>query len=313
MSAAAKPVASAAGYDVIVIGGGSAGLSAALYLGRSRRRTLVVDAGEPRNRPAHSAHGVFTRDGASPAELLEVARRQVAAYPTVELWRVKAESAVKGPSGFVVRVQDGREVNARRLLFATGIRDELPLIEGLTERWASGVLHCVYCHGYEIADQPVALIAAPDVAVRAAASVYQLTRDLVLCTNGEAMPEEGAEQLVKRGIRIIEAPIERVAGRAPDLLLQFTDGSRLSRAAIFVRTVLRDSSDLPARLGCELDSPHGLVVGPDWQTSVSGVYAAGDVAASKDQIVIAVASGAEAAIAINGDLVQADWHLAGHP
>jgi thioredoxin reductase len=172
MSVAANSGASSASLDVIVIGGGAAGLSAALYLGRSRRRTLVVDAGEPRNGPAHSAHGMFTRDGVSPMALLDEARRQATAYPTVELWRAKAESVVKGPSGFVVHTQDGREAQARRLLFATGIRDELPPIQGLAERWANGVLHCVYCHGYEIADQPVALIAEPDVAVRAAASVW---------------------------------------------------------------------------------------------------------------------------------------------
>ncbi len=300
----------AADRDVIVIGGGPAGLTAALYLGRSRRRTLVIDAGEPRNAPAHSAHGVFSRDGAAPAELTGDARRQLDRYPTVEMWNVKAETVQKGPAGFVVRTQDGREARARRLLFATGIRDELPSIDGLAERWANGVLHCVYCHGYEIADQPVALIASPDVGTRAAASVFQLTQNLVLCTNGEAMPEGEARQLSRRGIRVVETPINRVSGDAPDLRLMFADGSDLSRAAIFVRTTLKDASDLPARLGCKLDTPLGLVVGSDWQTSVPGAYAAGDIAAPKDQVIVAAASGAQAAIAINGDLVRADWEIA---
>lgn len=299
--------AQAADVDVIVIGGGPAGLSAALYLGRSRRRTLVVDAGEPRNGPAHSAHGVFTRDGASPEQLLADARRQLEAYPTVEVWRVKAESVEKRPDGFIARMQDGREARARRLLFATGIRDELPPIEGLASRWANGVLHCVYCHGYEAADQPVALIAGADVALRAAASVYQLSRDLVVCTNGESLPEPQKVRLSHRGVRIVETKIERVGGDAPNLLLHFADGAQLSRSAIFVRTILRDASELPARLGCELDMPHGLIVGPDWQTSVPGCYAAGDIAAPKDQVVVAAASGAQAAIAMNGDLVESDW------
>lgn len=307
MIAADNAVASAADLDVIVIGGGPAGLSAALYLGRSRRRTLVIDAGEPRNAPAHSAHGVFSRDGATPADLAADARRQLERYPTVDLWTAKAELAEKCPAGFVVRTQDGREARSRRLLFATGIRDELPNIDGLAERWGNGVLHCVYCHGYEVADQPVALIASPDVAMRAAASVFQLTQNLVLCTNGESMPEKEATQLARRGIRIVEARIDRVSGDAPDLRILFADGSELSSAAIFVRTTLKDASDLPARLGCDLDAPYGLVVGPDWQTSVPGAYAAGDIAAPKDQIIVAAASGAQAAIAINGDLVQADW------
>jgi len=307
MSAADKANSLAGDRDVIVIGAGPAGLSAALYLGRSRRQTLVVDAGEPRNAPAHSAHGVFSRDGATPAELVADARRQLERYPAVEVWRGKAETVEKGPSGFVVRTQDGRQARARRLLFATGIRDELPDIEGLAERWANGVLHCVYCHGYEIADQPVALIAAPDIAMRAVASVYQLTQNLVLCTNGEAMPEAEAGQLARRGIHVVEMKIDRISGDAPDLRLMFADGSELTRAAVFVRTILKDASDLPARLGCELDTPYGVVVGLDWQTSVPGAYAAGDIAAPKDQIIVAAASGAQAAIAINGDLVQADW------
>ncbi|NJO32301.1 MAG: NAD(P)/FAD-dependent oxidoreductase [Rhodospirillales bacterium] len=307
MSAAAHVPMSAADLDVIVIGGGPAGLTAALYLGRSRRRTLIVDAGEPRNAAANSAHGVFSRDGATPAELSTDAQRQLERYPTVELWRVKAEAVEKAPPGFVVRTQDGREARSRRLLFATGIRDELPNIDGLAARWANGVLHCVYCHGYEIADQPVALIASPDVAMCAAASVFQLTHNLVLCTNGEAMPEGEASQLSRRGIGLVEAKIIRVSGDAPDLRVLFADGSELSRAALFVRTILKDAGDLPARLGCEPDTPYGLVVGPNWQTSIAGVYAAGDIAAPKDQVIVAAASGAQAAIAINGDLVQADW------
>jgi len=307
MNASADVLASAADLDVIVIGGGPAGLTAALYLGRSRRRTLLIDAGEPRNAPASSAHGVFSRDGAAPADLAAEARRQLKRYPTVAMWNLKAETVEKEPPGFVVRTQDGRQARSRRLLFATGIRDELPDIDGLAERWGRGVLHCVYCHGYEVADQPVALIASPDVAMRAAASVFQLSKDLVLCTNGAPMPDEDAAQLVHRGIRIIEETVSQVSGQAPHLRILFKDGSEVSRAAIFVRTILKDASDLPARLGCELDAPHGLVVDAGWQTSVRGAYAAGDIAAPKDQVIVAAASGAQAAIAINNDLVQADW------
>ena len=222
---------------------------------------------------------------------------------------MKAESVEKRPDGFVARLQDGREARARRVLFATGIRDELPDVKGLAERWANGVLHCVYCHGYEIADQPVALFAGADVAFRAAAAVYQLSRDLVLCTNGEKLPESERAKLSDRGVRIIETAIDHVGGYAPNLLIHFADGSQVSRLAIFVRTTLRDASDLPARLGCALDAPHGVLVGSDWQTSVAGAYAAGDVAAPKDQVIVAAASGAQAAIAINGDLVQDDWQI----
>jgi thioredoxin reductase len=296
-----------ADLDVIVVGGGPAGLSAALYLGRSRRRVLVVDAGRPRNAAAHSAHGVLTRDGAAPGDLLQEARRQLNAYPNVTVCQGEAVSATRRPDGFIVRLGDGRAAKARRLLLATGVRDELPPIEGLAERWANGVLHCVYCHGYEVADQPVALIAPADAAIGAVAAVLQLTRDLVLCTNGELLSPTDRAQLAERGVGVAEPKIDRVSGATPELTIRFAEGSQLSRAAIFVRTTLRLTSDLPVQLGCKLSAPHALVVGPSWETTAPCVYAAGDMAAPKDQVIVAAASGAQAAMAINGDLVREDF------
>ena len=161
-------------YDAIIVGGGPAGLSAALYLGRVRRRTLVLDAGRPRNAPSPAAHGVFTRDGAPPEELLEAARRQLAAYPTLELRWIEAVAAQARSTGFVVRLEDGSEVCGRRLLLACGVCDELPAIDGLAENWGKSVLHCVYCHGYEFADQQIAIYARGQTAIESAASLLHL-------------------------------------------------------------------------------------------------------------------------------------------
>jgi thioredoxin reductase len=296
-------------YDAIVIGGGPAGLSAALYLGRFRRRTLLVDAGEPRNARSPAAHGFFTRDGATPGEILAEGRRQLAAYRSVASHRGEAVSATALADGFVVALSDGSEVRARRLLLACGVRDELPAIEGLRERWGASVLHCTNCHGYEAGGLPLALIVRGDAAIGAAAAVLQVSRDLVLCTDGPgflAAPDR--RRLEERGIRVVDARILRIAGEAPRLAIHFGDGSMLVRSAIFVRAKMRLASELPVELGCKLDAPHRLAVNTNWETSVRGVYAAGDIAA-KDQIVVAAASGAQAAIALNGDLVQEDFAL----
>ncbi len=307
MSAGASRGADRPGCDVVVVGGGPAGLTAALYLGRARRRTLVVDAGRPRNAASPSAHGVFTRDGATPAELLAEARRQLSAYAAVELRRAEAVVAASLGDGFVVRLDDGTEVRARRLLLACGIRDELPDIEGLAGHWGRGVLHCTTCHGYEVADRELALVTPADAAVSAVASVLQVSRDLVLCASGASIDPADRRKLDAHGVRIVESKLLRITGAPPQLVLHFADGSKLARQAVFVRTVLRPASELPAQLGCRFDAPHRLHVSPNWETSAPGVYAAGDIAALKDQVAVAAASGAHAAIAVHSDLSQEDF------
>jgi thioredoxin reductase len=294
-------------YDALVVGGGPAGLSAALYLGRSRRRTLLVDAGEPRNAAAPAAHGVFTRDGTPPHRLLLQARRQLAPYATVEFRRTKAVSAARTDDGFSVRLGTGSVVTARRLLLACGVVDELPPIDGLAQNWGTGVLHCAYCHGYEVADEPLAVYARGKDALAAVAGVLNLSRDVVLCSDGPSeLPDSDGERLRAQGIPIVETRILRVDGSAPDLRLRFVDDSTISRSAIFLTPQLRIASGLPAQLGCEFETPSRLVVSPTWETTVPGVYAAGDLAMARKQVAIAAASGAEAAMSLNGNLGQED-------
>jgi thioredoxin reductase len=295
-------------YDVIVIGGGPAGLSAALYLGRSRRRTLVLDAGQPRNAPSPTAHGVFSRDGTSPGQLLADARQQLARYPTVEFRRLEAQRAEAGPLGIVVRLAGGIELRARRLLLTCGVRDELPSIEGLEERWGNTVLHCTYCHGYEMADQPLALYARGKSALTTMSMLWQLSQNLLLCSDGPAdLAEEERRALARRDIRIVETPLLSVGGvpGEPQLVLHFADGSTETRSALFLSAPVRIASRLPQELGCEFDGPGRLLL-KDWRTTVPGVYAAGDLAIAKRQVATAAASGVEAAMALNEDLVRDD-------
>lgn len=299
-------------YDAIVVGGGPAGLTAALYLGRSRRRTLVVDSGSPRNIRAVEAHGVFTRDGSPPLDLLGEARRQLGDYQEIECRFAEAVS-VRGQKGnFTVQLASGELVEARRLLIACGVRDQLPPIPGLAELWGTRIHPCTYCHGYEERDRPLAVLAESEGALAAIASVMNLSSDVVLCINGNSLAADDRERLQDHAVRILDAQLMRVEGSGDSIMLEFEDGSRLSRAALFLKSKPYFASDLPIQLGCRLKGPMRLDVDSAWETTIAGVYAAGDIAAEKKFVAVAAASGAEAAVAIDGSLAQEDfggqWH-----
>jgi thioredoxin reductase len=295
--------------DVIVVGGGAAGLSAALVFGRSRRRTLVLDAGQPRNAPSSAAHSVFTRDGTPPGELLSIGREQLRPYPSVELRAGEAADARVVEGGIEVSVADGSTVRARRLLLAFGVIDDLPEVEGIEALWGRSVLHCPYCHGWEVRDQPLALYGRGKTGIQLAQLLCGWSDDLVLCTNGPAkLSAEEREQLARHGVQVREERIVRLEGNAGLLArIVFADGSDLARSAMFLRPPQRLRSDLAARLGCEL-TDHGLIQTDEWgRTSVHGVYAAGDAATPLQQVIRAAASGASAAIAINHALLVEDF------
>jgi thioredoxin reductase len=293
--------------DVIVVGGGAAGLSAALVLGRSRRRAIVVDDGLPRNAPSPQAHSFFTRDGTSPAELLRTARAQLASYTSVDVREGRAISVSPGDDGFTVGLKDGAEVRARRVLLAVGVRDILPEIDGLAALWGRSVLHCPYCHGWEVRDAPLALYASGTVAMDMAPLLLQWSRDLLLCTGGaEDIAPADRATLIALGIRIIDTPIQRLEGDQELEQIVFADGRVEPRRAFFVKPAQVIASDLPLQIGCEHTEAGHIRVGADHQTSVPGVYAAGDATTPMQQIVVAAASGAQAAMMINRDLVKAD-------
>jgi thioredoxin reductase len=294
--------------DVIVAGGGAAGLSAALVLGRARRRTLVVDDGHPRNAPSPAAHSVFTRDGTPPAELLETARAQLAPYDSVVFRRGRIVTAAGEPGGASVVLADGSVHRSRQLLLSTGVRDELPPIQGLAGLWGRGVLHCPYCHGWEVRDAPLAVHGAGATAMQLVSLLLQWSRDVVLCTGGPAgLAAEEREALGRHGVRIIETPVIRLEGNGRLERIGFADGSSLSRAALFLRPPQRPAGDLFRQLGCELTEAGFVSIGADHRTSVPGIYAAGDVTTPFQQVIVAAASGAEAAIAMNRALADEDF------
>ncbi len=293
--------------DVVVVGGGAAGLSASLVLGRARRRTLVVDEGSPRNAPSPAAHSIFTRDGTPPAELLRIAREQLAPYETVESRRGRVQSVHRDDEAFVALLADGTEVRTRRVLLALGVRDILPDIDGFGALWGRGVLHCPYCHGWEVRDEPLALYAEGAVAMEMAPLLLQWSRDLLLCTGGpDRLGESDRETLLGVGVRIIDTPVQRVEGDGHLERIVFVDGSTESRSALFLRPAQALTNDVPMQLGCELTEAGHIRVGADRQTSIPGVYAAGDATTPLQQIVVAAASGAEAAMMLNRDLIRAD-------
>ena len=295
-------------YDAIVVGGGAAGLSAALVLGRARRRVLVIDAGEPRNAPAAESHSFFTRDGAPPLELLRVGREQAAGYG-VEIRAGRVADAEVSEGGFVVRTEDGGRESARRLLIATGVVDELPDVPGLRERWGKSVLHCPYCHGWEIRDRPFAALARGAAAVELGTLLLGWTRDLVVLTDGPAeLGEDDRARLARHGVAVREETVARLEGEGDRLeRVVFASGESLAREALFVRPPQRPGSPLADRLGCERDENGRLRTDVFRQTTVPGVYVAGDLSGMYQQIVSAAAEGAMAAGGINRSLLDEDF------
>jgi len=296
-------------YDVVVIGGGAAGLNGALMLARARRSVAVVDAGEPRNAPAAAIHGLLGREGMAPSELLELGRAEVRHYGGHVVAGTVAGAKSTG-DGFVVALEDGREVGARRLLVTTGLVDRLPAIEGLRERWGKDVVHCPYCHGWEVRDRPIGIVATGPMAVHGALLFRQWTADLVLFTHDQPYPSaEEVEQLEARGIRIVEGEIARVVTEGDCIT-----GVRLRGGEFVERGVLAAGSRMEARAGflqdlglTVVEHPSGmgehLAVDAMGRTEVPGVWAAGNVADLMAQVGNAAAAGAMAGAQINADLV----------
>nr|WP_051095141.1 NAD(P)/FAD-dependent oxidoreductase [Streptomyces sp. LaPpAH-108] len=317
-------------YDVVVVGGGAAGLSAALVLGRARRRTLVVDAGEPRNAPSAHLHGYLSRDGMAPADFLAVGREEIARYG-VELVRDRALTAIRDadltpgapgrapggsdltPDGFTVTLASGRTVRARHLVVATGLRDELPPLPGLAARFGRDVIHCPYCHGWEARDLPTGVLATSPLSAHQALMVTQWSDDVRLFLH--EVPESDLADEDRR--RLAAAGVEVVPGEVTGLVVtddrltgvRLGDGTVHDRAVLYVapRPVPRD--ELLTSLGAEMrETPFGRypVIDERGLTSVPGLWAAGNASGFAEQVVNAASRGYRAGAAINGELLFAD-------
>jgi thioredoxin reductase len=293
-------------YEVAIVGGGAAGLSAALVLGRARRRVIVIDAGGPRNAAAAHMHGFLSRDGTPPGDLLDLGRAEVLRYG-VEL---VTDRVVDALPGFALRLLSGRLVHTRHVLLATGAGDVLPAgIEGARERWGRDLLHCPYCHGWEVRDRPVGVLAS----VEHAHLLRQWTDDVTLFTHTATVTDAERATLNARGIAVVDGTVTRLVVEHDRLrAVQLADGSTVAREAVFIRPALRPNLDNPAvLLGCERRDDGLVHAGPDGRTSVPGVWAAGNATNPRAQVITAAGEGSAAAIAINTELVCADIDAAG--
>ncbi len=296
-------------YDVIIVGAGPAGLNAAQILGRCRRTVLICDHGRPRNAASRALHGYLTRDGIDPREFRAIGRQELRRYETVELRDVAATDAQCEPSGqFRVTLADGAVVRSRKLLVATGVCDNLPDIPGLQEMYGRSVFHCPYCDAWEIRDQPIAIYGKGQRGVGLALELTPWSRDLVLCTDGPGeMDDDDRARLARNGVAIREERVVSLEGR--DGILErvlFSGGGPLPRRAMFFTAGQFQRSELAIRLGCEFNDKGTVRTGKYESTHLSGLYVAGDASRAVQWVIVAAAEGAEAAFAINTDLIKED-------
>ena len=291
-------------YDVVVVGGGAAGLNAALVLGRARRRVAVVDAGAPRNAPAAHMQGFLSRDGMSPSDLLAAGRAEVTGYG-VDFVEDQVDAI---EAGFSVRLAGGRELTARRILVATGVRDELPQIPGVRERWGRDLLHCPYCHGWEVRDQPLGVLGTVPGSVQHAELVRQWSDDVVFFAHTYDLTTAEEGQLEARGVPIVRGEVERLVIEDDRLTgVELSGGRVIARTAVFIRPNNVPHPDgLLAGLSCEIDEAGFVTIDDTGRTSTIGVWAAGNVVDPRAQVITSAGAGSAAAIAINADLVQED-------
>jgi thioredoxin reductase len=298
--------------DVVIIGAGPAGLSAAIVLGRARRRVLVCDAGHPRNAASHGLHCYLTRDGIEPAEFLRLGRAELRPYETVELRQAEVTDARRlvdeGADNFEVTLSNGERLTTRKLLLATGVIDELPEIEGLPEFYGTSVFHCPYCDGWEMRDEPLAVYGHGENGLGLALELTFWSGNLVLCTDGPAeLSGEDIQRLKKRNIPLNENKIARLEGNAGVLeRIVFADGEPLPVRGIFFSTGQKQGSELPEKLGCKF-TEQGCVRTYDYEmTDVPGLYVAGDASRFVQFAIVAASEGALAAVAINKELMKED-------
>jgi thioredoxin reductase len=294
-------------YDVVIVGAGPAGLSAALMLGRCRRRVLVCDTGKPRNAASRAMHGYLTRDGIPPREFRQIAREQLRQYDTIELRDVEVTAAKCVDSRFHVTLAGGERLVARKLLIATGVADNLPDIPGFHELCGISVFHCPYCDGWEVRDQPLAIYGRGARGLGLSLELTGWSRDLVLCTDGPSeLSAEDRARLERNRIALREDRVVRLDGADHLERIVFASGDALVRSAIFFTTGQTQQSFLAHGLGCAINEKGTVRTGKYEATHLPGLFVAGDASRAVQWVVVAAAEGAEAAFAINTDLLKED-------
>lgn len=291
-------------YDVIIIGGSISGLSAAMTLGRSLRNVLVIDSGKPCNRFTPHSHNFLTQDGSTPAEIIRIAKEQISKYETVEFHNGEVLNVVNTDEIFHVELNHTNEIlTAKKILFATGLTDILPEIQGLKACWGISAIHCPYCHGYEFRQKKTGILANGEKAVHLAKLVKNLTSEVTIFTNGKAeFTEEQYDCLHSDEIPIVEKPIQKAEHEDGNLKGIYIDDEFIDLNALYVKTDLIQSSNIPAKLGCEMNE-HGLIIVDFLQrTNVKGIFASGDNSSPFRSVSAAASAGNIAGASINMEL-----------
>lgn len=298
-------------YEVIIIGGSYAGLAAAMALGRSLRKVLVIDAGKPCNRDTPHSHNFLTQDGKTPTEIASISKKQVEAYESISFVSDLAVNGKAIENGFEILTEQGSKFFGKKLIFATGIKDILPEIPGLKSCWGKSVIHCPYCHGYEVRNQATGILANGDFGFEFGKMISNWTKDLRLFTNGKStLTEEQASLLQRKNIKIIETEIEEIIhqnGQLEKILL--ADGNTFTLKAMYAKPDFEQSTSIIASLGCGLKTNGYVEVDQMQKTTVPGIYACGDNTNMFRSVAFAVSSGTMAGAACNKELIEEGFYL----
>lgn len=292
-------------FDVIIIGGSYSGLAAGMALGRALKKVLIIDSGKPCNRQTPHSHNFITQDGKTPAEIATLAKQQVEKYDTVTFFNGLATNGAKIENGFSIQTDSGETFRAKKLIFATGVKDVMPNIEGYAECWGISVLHCPYCHGYEVRNEPTGVLGNGEQGVEFATLISNWTKDLTLFTNEPSTltPEQTAK-LKSHAIKIVETGIEKFEHRNGYLQkIIFKDGASSSIKALYARNPFEQHCTIPETLGCELTEDGYIKIDPFQKTTIPGIFACGDNTTRMRALANAVAMGTTAGAMVNREIV----------
>lgn len=295
-------------FDVIIVGGSYSGLAAAMALGRSLRDVLIIDSEKPCNRQTPHSHNFLTQDGNTPKEISEIAKQQVLKYETIKFQKGIAISASKEDFGFTVKTDSDEIFNAKKLIFATGLKDIFPNIEGFSECWGISILHCPYCHGYEVKNQETGIISNGEIGFEFARLISNWTKKLTIFTNGKAtFTEEQFEKLSSKNIQIMEKEILKVNHSEGKIeSLEFIDHSKVTIKAIYARPNFEQHCKIPEDLECEINEQGLIKVDSFQKTTVKNVYACGDNSAMRS-LAVAVSTGTMAGVVANKELIEEEF------
>lgn len=296
-------------FEVIIIGGSYAGLSAAMALGRALRKVLIIDSGLPCNRQTPHSHNFITQDGEEPGVIAKKAREQLLQYDTVSFVNGLAKSGTRTENGFSITTQNDQVFTAKKLIFATGIKDIMPAIEGFSACWGISVIHCPYCHGYEVRNEKTGILANGDIAFHYAQLIRNWTKDLTIFTNGKStLSQEQLQKLAEHQIPVVETEVSHIKHKEGALeQVVFTDKSAIALKAVYARPDFEQHCKIPQQLGCELTEQGFLTVSMFQKTTVDGIFACGDNSSPLRAVSHAVATGTIAGAALNNEMTEEEF------